>query len=92
MKDNFFEQEAEQGSDNEEHDDVVKQVLDDDEIFDEAQLEKELAGMIDNNLDDINEENEERAYRIYLKRLQEQDKNGMKKIVLISRYSEDPER
>jgi hypothetical protein len=48
---------------------VVKKVLDDDEIFDEAQLEKELAGMIDNNLDDINEENEERAYRIYLKRL-----------------------
>jgi hypothetical protein len=31
-------------------------------------LEKELAGMIDNNLDELDEENEERAYRLYLKR------------------------
>ena len=85
---NFVEQEAELGSDNEDHDDVVKQVLVEE---DEEEVDGDLADLVDDKLADLDEENEERAYMLYLRSQREQDKNGILDYQYYYRYKEDIE-
>lgn len=73
---NFVEQEAEQGSDNEEHDDVVKPREGDEEDSDDGG-QANLIGLIDDQIGDLNDDNEERAYKIFLKQLRQQEKDGI---------------
>lgn len=44
----FLEQEAELGSDNEDHDDVRKKIKSDDDEEDESGLDSDLEGFVDN--------------------------------------------
>lgn len=76
VAENFLEAEAELGSDNELHDDVVKRVEDDDDEELGEEEQRELLAMIDNNVD-IDEDNEERAFKIFLRKVDEQERSGM---------------
>lgn len=62
IESNLVENQAEQGSDNESHDDVVKEIHDEDEENENEVIEKELLEMIDDKIEDLNEENEEKAF------------------------------
>lgn len=67
---NFLENEAELGSDNEDHDDRVKQIGEE-ERSDNEEYDQELADLIDNNIVDLDEENEQRAYQMFMKKIRE---------------------
>ncbi|CAD8185476.1 unnamed protein product [Paramecium octaurelia] len=81
IESNLVEDQAEQGSDNESHDDVVKEIKDDDEDEDNEIIEKELLEMIDDKIDDLDEENEIRAFQIFMDRIHKQEKDDIKKIL-----------
>ncbi len=68
----FLEDEAELGSDNEEHDDVVRRVLDDEEEGEE-ELDRDLPGLIDNEVQE-NEEDEMKRDELFYQKQQEDDK------------------
>ncbi|CAD8122479.1 unnamed protein product [Paramecium sonneborni] len=83
IESNLVEDQAEQGSDNESHDDVVKEIKDDDEDDEEENdiIEKELLEMIDDKIEDLDEENEIRAFHIFMDRVHAQEKEDIKKIL-----------
>ncbi|CAK57266.1 unnamed protein product (macronuclear) [Paramecium tetraurelia] len=81
IESNLVEDQAEQGSDNESHDDVVKEIKDDDEEEDNEVIEKELLEMIDDKIEDLDEENEIRAFQIFMDRIHKQEKDDIKKIL-----------
>lgn len=76
----YVETQAELGSDNESHDDVVKKADNEDEDEDD-EVGQELEDLIDNNMIDINEEDEQRAYRMFMDKLHDQDKEDLRKIL-----------
>ncbi|KAM3135229.1 hypothetical protein pb186bvf_012694 [Paramecium bursaria] len=76
---NFIDQQAEQGSDNEQHDDVVKQIVSESE--DNSELDKSLEEIIDNKEYDFNEENEQRALNYFVQDMHERDLNDLQKII-----------
>ncbi|CAD8111734.1 unnamed protein product [Paramecium sonneborni] len=82
IESNLVEDQAEQGSDNESHDDVVKEIKDDDDDEEENDvIEKELLEMIDDKIEDLDEENEIRAFHIFMDRVHAQEKEDIKKIL-----------
>ncbi|CAD8100908.1 unnamed protein product [Paramecium primaurelia] len=81
IESNLVEDQAEQGSDNESHDDVVKEIKDDDEEEDNEVIEKELLEMIDDKIEDLDEGNEIRAFQIFMDRIHAQEKEDIKKIL-----------
>ena len=78
----FIEQEAEQGSDNEEHDDIVKKINyeDQNKQFEGIDLDADLAELIDNAVD-LNEQDQFEAFRKYLEDIKIKDREEIKQII-----------
>lgn len=76
--------EAELGSDNEEHDDVVRDIDREKELKEEGleglDLDQELQELINNQVD-INDDDEQVAYQKFLRDLQKQDKEELQAII-----------
>jgi hypothetical protein len=78
----FIEQEAEEGSDNEEHDDFIKNIdyNAEDKEYEGVDLDADLVELIDNAVD-LNEEDEYEAFRKYLEDIRLKDREEIKKII-----------
>jgi hypothetical protein len=78
----FIEQEAEEGSDNEEHDDMVKKIdyEAEEQEYAGVDLDADLVELIDNAVD-INEADEQQAFRKYLEDIRIKDREEIRKII-----------
>jgi hypothetical protein len=73
----FFEYEAELGSDNEDHDDVIKKEKNDDDNDLDEENDEELKDLIDNEIAEYEENNQEKFFEDML----EQDKENLKRVI-----------